>query len=154
LLDHLQVNGEQAARRRANHNFHEKNDAMVQRLFISMESDSYVRPHFHPESHKWEFFLVLRGRLDFLVFDDDGTLKERIALDADGPVRGLEIPFNTWHCTVVNEGSVQFLEVKEGPYVVNNDKHFAEWSPPEESEIVPNYLALLKELQPGQVAKL
>ena len=45
------------------------------------------------------------------------------------------------------------MEVKEGPYVVSKDKHFAEWSE-ENCEHVPAYLDLLRELSVGQVAQL
>ena len=60
-----------AERRRAHLNVHETLDANVQRLFIAIEPDTYMRPHRHQEAHKWEFFLVLTGAIDLLIFDGE-----------------------------------------------------------------------------------
>ena len=72
-MDSLQVDGAEAQRRQANLNFHEGNEARVQRLFISMEADNYVRLHFHPDIHKVRSFLVLRGSFRFSVLMISGA---------------------------------------------------------------------------------
>ena len=66
-FDTFSNNAKLAPRQRSHHNLHEQLDANVQRLFISTEPDTYMRPHRHSESHKWELFLVLKGQLDLLI---------------------------------------------------------------------------------------
>ncbi len=100
LLDELVARAKASPRLRANHNVHAGLDEPVQRLFIAIEPGSYVRPHRHPGKEKWEFFLVLRGRLAALLFDAVGKVLRREELAAGGPVHGFEIPPGTWHCVV------------------------------------------------------
>lgn len=149
FTDELTQRAQDSARRRAHHNVHEDYAQPVQRLFVSMLPDSYVRPHRHTSPTKWEFFLVVAGTLDILLFDEQGVLTERIALTAGGDTFGLEIPPNTWHCTVC-DAPVTFVEVKQGPYEVMDDKDFASWAPPEGEPEVPSALHALKRLQTGQ----
>ena len=135
-------------RKRANLNVHQSYDDIVQRLFIAMLPDSYVRPHQHIQRHKWEFFMVVEGALDLLFFDEHGAVTNRITLEAGGECTGLEIPPHTWHATVCFE-PVVFMEVKQGPYDVTEDKGFAPWSPEEGSAEVPAFLAKLKSANIG-----
>lgn len=131
LLDELVLKAKASPRLRANHNVHNELHEPVQRLFIAIEPGSYVRPHLHPEAEKWEFFMVLRGKLAALLFDEKGKVLRREVLSSDGPLHGFEIPPNTWHCVVALEPGSVFFEVKQGPYVPMSDKGFAVWSPKE-----------------------
>ncbi|MFC1749870.1 WbuC family cupin fold metalloprotein [Pseudomonadota bacterium] len=118
-------------RLRANLNVHEDLNEPVQRLFIAMEPGSYVQPHRHIESYKWEFFMAVRGRLVMLVFDDNGTVTRREELASNGAVNGVELPPNVWHTVIaLDEGSL-FYEIKQGPYAPMTDKGFATWAPKE-----------------------
>lgn len=118
-------------RLRRNLNLHEAYDDPVQRLCNAMEPGTYVRPHRHTEPGKWELFIVLSGSLAVLSFSPQGAVTERVELDADGPVRGIEIPPGTWHTLVsLAPGTVAF-EVKPGPYAPLQDKDFAPWAPGE-----------------------
>ena len=148
LFETLKQSAEESPRRRANLNVHKSYTDMVQRLFIAMMPDSYVRPHRHVQSHKWEFFMVVEGELDILFFSDDGDVENRVTLTAGGETSGIEIPPNTWHATVCHS-PVVFMEVKQGPYEVTDDKSFASWSPEEGSDQVPNFLASLKQAAVG-----
>ena len=131
LLDELVLKAKASPRLRANHNVHADLHEPVQRLFIAIEPGSYVRPHLHPETEKWEFFLVLRGKLAALLFDEEGKVIRRETLTPDGAVQGFEIPPNTWHCVVALESGSVFFEVKQGPYTPMSDKGFAAWAPKE-----------------------
>ena len=152
LFETLKFQAETSARRRAHFNVHKTYQDVVQRLFIAMMPDSYVRPHRHVQSHKWEFFMVLEGQLDILFFDNEkeGQLVERITLKAGGETSGVEIPPNVWHATVCNS-PVVFMEVKQGPYEATDDKGFAPWSPEEGSHLVPQFLNALKRAEEGDL---
>lgn len=143
-----------AERRRTNENLHSDYSSPVQRLFIAMEPDSYVRPHKHIESNKWEFFFVVKGKLLFLLYSPEGVVEKKVVLEAGGEVQGLEIPPNTWHSTVALETGTVFFEVKEGPYTVTNDKGFARWAPAEGDKEVATYISKLMNINVGESACL
>jgi cupin fold WbuC family metalloprotein len=136
-----------APRRRANLNVHASTEANVQRLFIATEPDTYMRPHRHTERHKWEFFAVLNGQLDLLVFSDAGELTQRVALSPT-TTPAVEIPPGIFHAYVCMQPGTIGLEVKEGAYIPTPEHDFAPWSPAERSPGAASYLAWLRTAQP------
>lgn len=133
-----------APRRRANLNVHASLDASVQRLFIATEPQTYMRPHRHPETHKWEFFVVLDGRIDLLIFDDVGRVVERTPM-SPATTRAVEIPPNTWHAYVCMQSGTVALEVKEGAYIATPEHHFAPWSPAENAPDAAAYVEWMRQ---------
>jgi cupin fold WbuC family metalloprotein len=118
-----------ASRLRVNYNIHEQLSDPVQKLFIAAKPSSYFRPHRHPL--RSEFALVIRGRFDVLVFNDEGIVTERIVIGADTDAFGLEIPADVWHTWIPRDDSSVFFEVKQGPYDPATSMQFAVWSPEE-----------------------
>jgi cupin fold WbuC family metalloprotein len=110
--------------------FHELPDPF-QRMLNAIEPDSYVRPHRHLDPDKAEIFIALQGSALAVRYGDDGALLEAILLEADGPVRGVEIPIGAWHSLISLESGTVLFEAKEGPFLENTDKAFAPWAPPE-----------------------
>lgn len=147
-LAELRQQARDAPRRRAHLNIHETLDAPVQRLFIALEPDTYVRPHRHSQPNKWELFVMLEGMLDLLVFDDDGGITHRVALAA-ARNRAVEIAPNTWHALVCRAPGTLALEIKEGPYAPTDDKDFASWAPAENAAGVAEYLDRLRRMIDG-----
>lgn len=145
-LKTLATKAAQTARLRANHNVHEGLDSAVQRLFIATEPDTYMRPHRHAEQHKWEFFVVLEGRIDLLIFDDAGHLIQRTPMSPT-TTRAVEIPPNTWHAYVCMQPGTVALEVKQGAYIPTPEHDFAPWSPAENAAGVAEYLAWMRKAQ-------
>jgi len=146
-INELVSKAKNAERRRSHLNVHESHDASVQRLFIATEPETYIRPHRHPESHKWEFFMVLTGAIDLLIFDDEGHLQQRIAMAAD-QTRAIEIPPNTWHAYVCRKPGTVALEVKEGAYLPTQEGDFAPWAPAENTADVPDFLKWMRDAKP------
>ncbi|WP_149865494.1 WbuC family cupin fold metalloprotein [Catenovulum maritimum] len=150
----LIAQSQDSARRRSNTNLHQGPNDAVQRLFIAMEPDSYVRPHKHKEANKWEFFFVVKGSLLFITYTPEGIVTDKVILTAGGENQGLEIPPNVWHSTVALESETVFFEVKEGPYIATDDKGFAAWSPAEGDASVAGYINKLKTVEIGESACL
>ena len=151
VVDHFQDLSAQAVqsdRKRAHLNTHDTLDAEVQRLFIATEPDTYIRPHRHSESHKWEFFVVLGGALDLLIFDDEGSITERAQMSVSD-VRAVEVPPGTWHTYVCRESGTIALEVKRGGYIPTSGEDFAPWAPAENSAPVCAYLEWLRSAPVG-----
>ena len=113
-----------SARRRSHILLHADHQDQVQRLLIALEPDSYVRPHVHSE--QWEMLVLLRGRLDLLIFGAQAELTQRLAMSAASPV--VQIPRGTWHGGVALQSQTLVVEVKPGPYRPNE---FADWGPEE-----------------------
>ena len=82
-----------STRKRAHLLLHADHQDQVQRLLIGLEPPSYVRPHVHSE--QWEMIVLLRGKFDFLIFDPQAELVQRLAMSVAAPVA--QIPPGTWH---------------------------------------------------------
>ncbi|HYO49508.1 MAG TPA: WbuC family cupin fold metalloprotein [Chloroflexia bacterium] len=141
LLDRVTEMAKGSPRKRNIIRFHEHGEGL-QRMLNAIEPESYARPHKH--TTKPEAFVVLRGSLLVARFAEDGTPLEGVVLSADGPVRGVEIPPGAWHSIVSLESGTVMFETIQGPYDPATHKVFAEWSPPEDGEAGPGYIAWLR----------
>jgi len=149
----IQELGEKAAaapRKRTNHNFHESLNDPVQRLIVVMQKGTYIRPHRHPEENKWEFAVAVQGRMQVILLNDDGSLRERVELAPGGPAIGLEIPPAAWHTWLALEDNSAFFECKRGPYHPEKTNVFAPWSPPEGDALVGDYSQWLARARVGE----
>jgi cupin fold WbuC family metalloprotein len=149
-LGQLEHEAASATRRRANLNVHAGLDANVQRLFIATQPDTYMRPHRHPEAHKWEFFVVLEGQIDLLVFSDQGELLQRIAMSSE-QTRAVEVPAGTWHAYVCMQANTLALEIKEGAYLPTREQDFAAWSPAENTDLAPGFVERMRVARVGDL---
>lgn len=142
-LQSLAETAQHADRRRSNLNIHDTLDEGVQRLFIATQPETYIRPHRHCEPHKWEFFIILEGRMSLLQFSDDGSITNRIEL-SEKDTRAIEIPPNTWHSYVCLEPNTIALEIKEGAYIPTSISDLSPWSPPENTPESRRFLKWMK----------
>src|SRR5574341_779979 len=116
LLYAVTARARSGARRRHMHNFHGNYADPLQRMLNALEPESYVAPHRHPGADKIEAFVVLRGRLGVVEFDDGGTVRRAFVLARNGPVQGIEIPPRAWHTILALESGTVVYEMKAGPY--------------------------------------
>lgn len=147
-LNDLSTQARQSPRLRSHKNIHAELDDPVQRLFIAFEPETYIRPHRHSDAGKWECFTLLEGHLSLLIFDDTGTVLDRVELAAD-QTRVTEIPPNTWHTLVCFTPGTQALEVKPGPYVQPSPEDFAAWAPAENMPDTAAALQWFSHARPG-----
>jgi cupin fold WbuC family metalloprotein len=113
LLQHLIEQARQSPRKRMNYNLHEHLDDKVQRLLNALEPGTVLPIHRHP--HTAETYLLLKGELNVLVYNDNKQLIETVLLSQEQQNYGLHIPAGTWHTVEVIRSAV-ILEIKEGPY--------------------------------------
>jgi cupin fold WbuC family metalloprotein len=147
MLDELAARAAASPRLRSHHNVHESPADPVQRYFIVALRDSYFRPHRHPI--KGETALVLRGRIDVLMFDSSGAVVARYAMGEDEPNVGYETPAGTWHTLVLQSANAAFFETKEGPYDPATAVEPAPWAPAEGDGEARAYLEWLRAAEPG-----
>ncbi|MBN2166729.1 MAG: WbuC family cupin fold metalloprotein [Marinilabiliaceae bacterium] len=147
LLNSLSLKAKGSTRLRKNLNFHNSDDDLLQRMLNAFEPYSYVQPHRHLKPAKREVFLILRGKLLVVVFDDTGGVKKYTVLDPIKGVFAVEIPVGQWHFVTSLETGTVVYEIKDGPYCAVDDKEFANWAPGENDiEAARLYLKQLLEL--------
>ena len=85
-----------------------------QRMLNALEPGTVLPIHRHLRSS--ETAVILRGRIQWIFYDDAGSETERVTLDADGPLRMLVVEQGRWHSLLcLDPGSVLF-ESKDGKY--------------------------------------
>lgn len=151
LLDRTTEKALASPRRRMNYNFHEELDDPVNRLLNAVEPGTYFRPHRHLHPQKEEMFLLLRGKVAVLTFDEEGKITETIVVDPAGGVYGAEIKAGVWHGLLVLQPGSVIYEVKKGPYTPLAEEDLAPWSPAVDDE--PAVKAYLEKLE-KEVAKV
>lgn len=113
LLDGLFAQAKDSPRQRQNHDMRTSGDDRSQRMLNALLPGTKVAIHRHP--HSAESVICLCGRLDEIIFDENGTELERISLCPAEGSYGCQIPAGAWHTVEVQEPSVIF-EAKDGAF--------------------------------------
>ena len=114
LLDIVSEKAVKSPRLRMNYNFHENLEARSQRLLNAMEPGTKLPVHRH--HHSIETYIILRGSLRALFYNDARELIESFVLNPLEGKYGMDIPIGQWHTLEVLESGTVIFEVKEGPY--------------------------------------
>lgn len=114
LLDEVTVKAKASERLRMNHNFHDSLDAKAQRLLNALEPGTLLPIHRHP--HTAETYLLLRGRIKVLFYNEQKDVTEEFDLNPLEGRYGVHIPKGQWHTLEVLESGSVIFEVKDGPY--------------------------------------
>ena len=146
LLDEVCAEAAASPRRRKNRNFHPRDDHPGHRLLNALQSDTYIPPHRHLDPNKDETYVVLRGLLGIVEFDDAGLAVRRLKVGAGTTVVGVDVAHGTWHTAIALVDDTVFLEAKSGPYLPLTADERAPWAPAEDSPEAASYLAQLKAL--------
>lgn len=120
LLDEVTRQAQESPRLRMNHNFHDSLDAKAQRLLNALEPGTLLPIHRHP--HTAETYLLLRGKIKVLYYNDQKELIETVVLEPESGNYGIHIPKNQWHTLEVLERGSVIFEVKDGPYTPLEEK--------------------------------
>lgn len=113
LLNEITAKAAESPRLRMNYNLHDSLDAKAQRLLNVLLPGTILPVHRH--THTAETYILLRGRMTVVFYNDLGEQIERYLLDLQTGNYGVQIPKGQWHTVEVIEPSTIF-EVKDGPY--------------------------------------
>lgn len=127
LLRSVSEQAKNSPRLRMNYNMHQSLDDSIHRLLNALEPGTYLIPHRH--SDKEETYIILRGSLITVFFDNEGNIIEKTELNPQKGLFGLEIPIGTWHSIVVLEPDTVIFEIKRGPYAPLPPEDIASWAP-------------------------
>ena len=114
LLDEITVKAEESLRLRMNFNLHDSLDAKAQRLINVLLPGTSLPIHRH--RHTAETYVLLRGKMFVIFYNDLGEQVERFLLDPTIGNYGIQIPADQWHGIEILEPAAIF-EVKDGPYI-------------------------------------
>lgn len=114
LLNKVSVSAKHNSRLRMNFNFHKSLEANSQRLLNALEPGTEIPIHRHLNTY--ENYIILRGKLKVLFYNDMHELTNSILLDPIIGNFGIEIPMGQWHSIEVLESGTVIFEVKDGPY--------------------------------------
>ena len=113
LLQKLFEQAKASDRRRQNYDLRNNAQDGSQRMLNALLPGTEVPMHRHPNSN--ENVILLVGRLDEVLFDENGNETERIHLDPSIGNYGCVVPANVWHTIEVIEPSVIY-EAKDGKF--------------------------------------
>lgn len=84
-----------------------------QRMLNALDPGTAMPIHRHHTSS--ETVIILKGKIQWMFYDEDGNETESILLDANGDIRMLNVEKGRWHSLECVEGAVLF-ECKNGAY--------------------------------------
>lgn len=114
LLNIISEKATENHRLRKNFNLHESLDESVQRLLNALEPGTVLPVHRHKTTD--ETYIVLRGKLNVKIYNDQAELINVLVLDPLDGKYGVSISANEWHTIEVLEKGTVIFEVKTGPY--------------------------------------
>ena len=114
LLDEVTERVKASERLRMNYNLHDSLEAKAQRLLNALEPGTLLPVHRH--RHTAETYIVLRGAIKVLFYNDERVLTEEFMVKPLEGNYGTHIPAGQWHTLEVLESGTVIFEVKDGPY--------------------------------------
>ena len=114
ILDELTEKAKASPRLRCNLDLRNSAEDQSQRMLNALEPGTVMPIHRHLASS--ETVVILRGRIRWLFYDDEGRITESTELWSDGDVRCLNVEKGRWHSLECLESGSVLLEAKDGPY--------------------------------------
>ena len=114
ILDELSEKAKASERLRCNLDLRNSVEDKSQRMLNALEPGTLMPIHRHHASS--ETVVILRGRIRWIFYDENGTETERVVLDADGDLRMLNVEKDRWHSLECLESGSVLYESKDGPY--------------------------------------
>lgn len=114
ILDELTEKAKASPRLRCNLDLRNSEDDQSQRMLNALEPGTVMPIHRHHTSS--ETVVILRGKIRWIFYDEQGNETEQITLDANGDKRMLNVEKDRWHSLVCLESCSVLYESKDGPY--------------------------------------
>lgn len=113
-LDNLSAQAKTSPRLRMAMDLRNSPDDLSQRMLNALEPGTVLPIHRHRASS--ETVVILRGKIEWVFYDDNGHETERVTLDANGEPRMLNVERDRWHSLVCLEPNSVLYESKNGAY--------------------------------------
>lgn len=113
ILDNLTKQAKESPRLRMAIDLRNSPEDGSQRMLNALEPGTVMPIHRHKGSS--ETVIILRGKIRWYFYDEEGKEVENVLLDANGEVRMLNVERDSWHSLECIESAVLF-ETKNGAY--------------------------------------
>lgn len=114
ILDNLTAQAKSSPRLRMAMDLRNTPEDGSQRMLNALEPGTVMPIHRHLESS--ESVVLLRGKIKWIFYDEEGNETESIILDANGEPRMLNAEQGRWHSLVCLESGSVLFECKNGAY--------------------------------------
>ena len=114
VLDELTAQAKASPRLRMNLDLRNTPEDHSQRMLNALEPGTVMPIHRH--RHTSETVIVLRGKVKWLYYNDQGKLTDTILVEASGDICGLSVPMGQWHSLECLESGSVILECKDGAW--------------------------------------
>ena len=114
VLDNLSEQAKANPRLRQAMDLRNSPEDLSQRMLNALEPGTIMPIHRHHASS--ETVVILRGKIMWIFYDENGNETERVVLDADGDLRMLNVEKDRWHSLECLESGSALYESKDGPY--------------------------------------
>ena len=114
LVDVLTEQAKASPRLRMNSDLRNTPADQSQRMLNALEPGTVMPIHRHRSTS--ETVVVLRGKVKWLYYNDNGELTNTILVEANGEICGLSVPMGQWHSIECLESGSVILETKDGPW--------------------------------------
>lgn len=114
VLDELTAQAKASPRLRMNLDLRNTPADQSQRMLNALEPGTVMPIHRH--RHTSETVVVLRGKVKWLYYNDQGELTDTILVEAGGDICGLSVPMGQWHSLECLESGSVILETKDGAW--------------------------------------
>lgn len=114
FLNMLSAQAQASPRLRQNFDLRNTPDDSSQRMLNALEPGTELPIHRHLKSS--ESVAVLRGKANWIYYDDQGNVTGKYLVEAGGENPGIVVPMGQWHSLECLESGTVILECKDGPY--------------------------------------
>ena len=114
ILNNLSAQAKANPRLRQSYDLRNSADDLSQRMLNALEPGTVMPIHRHHASS--ETVVILRGKIRWIFYDDNGIETERVVLDADGEPRMLNVEKDRWHSLECLTPGAVLYESKDGAY--------------------------------------
>jgi len=110
---------------------HHSTDDAMQDMIVAHRHGNYSRPHYHP--HAAMSYTMVDGRMDVLIFDDTGSVTQRVRMgchgDPDTDTVSIHISAGIIYTPVCLTETAVFHETLGAPNPGGSETLYASWSP-------------------------
>ena len=114
LLDELSEKAKANPRLRQSLDLRNSPEDQSQRMLNALEPGTVMPIHRHRQSS--ETVVILRGKIRWIFYDEQGRITESTELRSDGEVRMLNVERDRWHSLECLESGSVLFESKDGAY--------------------------------------
>lgn len=114
LLDDLTRRAKNSPRLRINYDLRNSEKDQSQRMLNALELDTDMPIHRHRNSS--ETVVVLRGKVLWIYYDNDGNETDRFLVAPNSDLYGISVPQGQWHSLVCLESGTVIFEAKDGAW--------------------------------------